>query len=562
MARNPLEVLEQVVTPQLLKGSDTTGSKATMLGHFYPILLSMLAAKPNVLGQLTQAGHNAFAHLIGNDTAHNDLISHLARNTNVPENEVRQLTTEAVPASLAALNQEAGSQGLATYLNAHRQAFTARLPAWATGLMTTLGVTAAAAPVVEHKTRVTTHTEPLVAVTAEQPSLLKKLLPLLGLILLGLLSLFFWKQCQKQPEPVATTPAPVVAPAPVAQKIMPALALTTGTGNQVFACNGTAGDVGLKGRINALLGKVFGGYDKCHIVADQVYATDLKGEPQLEQALNLVKAVPYASMELVGDKMTVNAPDEGKLKALVDQLGPIMKAAGVTVLAAAPLNAEQEVAQSIKSSQEALAGLSDPIRPYDIARALNLEIINFAVDSDVIPEVNKPVLDQAATLMKKVPNLELKIQGHTDSTGNEQHNKELSVKRAKSILAYLASKGVDTSKIVTEGFGSSMPRADNETTLGKFRNRRIEFDVVNTDNGAVTHVDGVQPVVTTTPAADATATPAPVADTTSTTTTSSTTTTTTPAVDVAATPAAAPTTDTIATSAPAAAGTDTAAAPK
>lgn len=116
-------------------------------------------------------------------------------------------------------------------------------------------------------------------------------------------------------------------------------------------------------------------------------------------------------------------------------------------------------------------------QPQDIVEALNLQIINFSSGSDAIPEANKVVLNQAATLMKALPNAQLVIKGYTDSVGKAESNKVLSQKRAQSVADYLSTQGVDASKLTVQGFGQENPVADNTTKEGQFKNRRIAFDI-------------------------------------------------------------------------------------
>ena len=81
------------------------------------------------------------------------------------------------------------------------------------------------------------------------------------------------------------------------------------------------------------------------------------------------------------------------------------------------------------------------------------------------------------------------VEGYTDSTGDAAYNKDLSQKRAQSVIDYLVSQGVNATKLSGMGFGQNNPVADNVTELGKFRNRRIEFRVTNTNTGTTQHVD-------------------------------------------------------------------------
>ena len=72
-----------------------------------------------------------------------------------------------------------------------------------------------------------------------------------------------------------------------------------------------------------------------------------------------------------------------------------------------------------------------------------------------------------------ITSAQLKIDGHTDSDGSDEFNMKLSDGRAASVKAYLVSKGIDESRLISEGFGESMPIADNKTAAGKQQNRRV-----------------------------------------------------------------------------------------
>lgn len=94
--------------------------------------------------------------------------------------------------------------------------------------------------------------------------------------------------------------------------------------------------------------------------------------------------------------------------------------------------------------------------------------------SDIQPRL-KPILDQFAQGLNQQASMEVKIVGHTDSTGGDAVNYPLSVRRAESARGYLVSRGVAASRISTEGRGSREPLADNTTEVGRARNRRIDI---------------------------------------------------------------------------------------
>ncbi len=101
--------------------------------------------------------------------------------------------------------------------------------------------------------------------------------------------------------------------------------------------------------------------------------------------------------------------------------------------------------------------------------------ISFASGKSDIQARLKPILDQFAQGVNQQGSMEVKIVGHTDSTGSDAINNPLSIRRAQSARDYLVSRGVASSRISTEGRGSREPIADNATEAGRARNRRIDI---------------------------------------------------------------------------------------
>ena len=103
--------------------------------------------------------------------------------------------------------------------------------------------------------------------------------------------------------------------------------------------------------------------------------------------------------------------------------------------------------------------------------------ISFAVGrSDIQPNF-APVLDQVARGLRNNPYADVRIVGHTDSTGSEAVNNPLSVDRAASTRNYLVNRGVDGRRIAIDGMGERYPIASNDTAEGRARNRRVEIFV-------------------------------------------------------------------------------------
>lgn len=104
----------------------------------------------------------------------------------------------------------------------------------------------------------------------------------------------------------------------------------------------------------------------------------------------------------------------------------------------------------------------------------------FDFDKTALKPEGKAKLDDLAEKIKGL-NLEAVISvGHTDSVGSDAYNEKLSVKRADAVKSYLAGKGVDASKIYAEGKGEKQPVADNKSSDGRAKNRRVEIEVVGT----------------------------------------------------------------------------------
>jgi len=92
-----------------------------------------------------------------------------------------------------------------------------------------------------------------------------------------------------------------------------------------------------------------------------------------------------------------------------------------------------------------------------------------------LTQPSKEILDNVVAVLKKLSDLNIEIQGHTDSDGSEIYNQNLSEKRAVSVKKYLVSSGISKTRLSTVGVGESMPVAENNTAEGKAKNRRIEF---------------------------------------------------------------------------------------
>ena len=106
----------------------------------------------------------------------------------------------------------------------------------------------------------------------------------------------------------------------------------------------------------------------------------------------------------------------------------------------------------------------------------------FDFDKSVLKPEAKAKLDDLVSKTGGI-NLEVIIAvGHTDSVGTDVYNQKLSVQRSEAVKAYLVSKNVEKNRVYTEGKGEKQPVADNKTTEGRAKNRRVEIEVVGTRN--------------------------------------------------------------------------------
>lgn len=111
--------------------------------------------------------------------------------------------------------------------------------------------------------------------------------------------------------------------------------------------------------------------------------------------------------------------------------------------------------------------------------SLVLEGVNFEFDSAKLTRQAEYELDDVAEKLVNNPKVRVRIEGHTDSVGSAQYNKDLSQRRAESVASYLQSSGVQQNRTKSVGFGEERPVATNDTDAGRAENRRVELDEWN-----------------------------------------------------------------------------------
>ena len=103
--------------------------------------------------------------------------------------------------------------------------------------------------------------------------------------------------------------------------------------------------------------------------------------------------------------------------------------------------------------------------------------ITFQTDQDAISTAFYPTLNSVALVLNKYGQTLVDIYGHTDSTGDDQYNLDLSQRRAFSVSTYLSNQRVDGRRFRVQGMGEGQPVASNATSAGRAQNRRVEIQI-------------------------------------------------------------------------------------
>ncbi|HEX3766267.1 MAG TPA: OmpA family protein [Kofleriaceae bacterium] len=138
----------------------------------------------------------------------------------------------------------------------------------------------------------------------------------------------------------------------------------------------------------------------------------------------------------------------------------------------APATEEPETEPVVKEEPKTLDIQKDVIRLKPGIKIL------FATDSDKLLPESSPILDEVASVMAQNEKIHIRVEGHTDNSGNKDHNQDLSTRRAAAVKSYLAAKGTPGDRLDSVGCGQGTPVADNATEDGRAQNRRVEFVII------------------------------------------------------------------------------------
>ncbi len=133
----------------------------------------------------------------------------------------------------------------------------------------------------------------------------------------------------------------------------------------------------------------------------------------------------------------------------------------------------------LKGTPDSFFVVDIPLQPIEAGAAIVLKNIFFDVNKSELKPESIIELDKVVMLMNDNPKLSIQINGHTDNVGKDADNITLSVNRVKSVITYLANKGINAKRLTSKGFGAGKPIAKNDTEEGRAMNRRTELNVIS-----------------------------------------------------------------------------------
>ncbi|CAB1214144.1 OmpA family protein [Acinetobacter bouvetii] len=484
---NLIDLLKQKVSAMVLEGETAhLSEKSQALSSFFPILLAIFKSKPDLVANLQSQLNPRLGDIFSiNPALKQEFLQQLSGT--VPTENIESTLNRSIAPTLGFLETEAGSaepSAISHLIETYWPAVSAALPHWAPVLLSALGVSTAS----EQSLHQAPSAEPYVAV--EEKKKTGVLLPLIAFIILAALLGLIFKSCSEKKD----TPPSSGVPAQTASTQPAKLQLSTGSTGDLTTCQLYSGNAGYIDILQNEIKQIFNHNTGCGVENNASYHSEFIDQDSIPSVLKLVKGVPNASLIWMGDQLSIQTANPADAEQLAAKIKPLVKNMTVMTQAVTASSTAVDTSAAISagntSAEKALAEINpDQIRALDIATALNMQIINFASASTEIPDANKSILDQAAALIKRAPQVHLTIKGHTDAVGNAEANKALSQKRAQAIVDYLVKQGVDPAQLQAVGFGQEQPVADNATAEGQFKNRRIEFEVLNTETGVVREVN-------------------------------------------------------------------------
>tara|TARA_R110002110_G_scaffold415561_2_gene651017 strand:- start:252445 stop:253491 length:1047 start_codon:yes stop_codon:yes gene_type:complete len=205
----------------------------------------------------------------------------------------------------------------------------------------------------------------------------------------------------------------------------------------------------------------------------------------VETTLNAGGGIRYMLTKRLGLRLEARALyslDESNVDALVSAglnfyMGKV-DPDPVPVVAAAPMDSDGD---GVMDDRDRCPGTEAGVRvdvdgcPLPVARVASVKLkVNFGFDSTVVQEQYFDDLEELAVFLKRFEDLQVDVEGHTDSVGPESYNQQLSQRRAQAVVDLLVNQhGIAAQRLEAKGYGESQPVASNDTAEGRAENRRV-----------------------------------------------------------------------------------------
>ncbi len=210
--------------------------------------------------------------------------------------------------------------------------------------------------------------------------------------------------------------------------------------------------------------------------ADMAAKAAAEEKIRMEEEMAAKKAAEEkARMEAEAEKVRM-AEAEAARKAKAEADAKAAEAAKMKAEEEAKMKAAAEAEAKARAAAEAIK-----VRNAEVARrfSASLQGLKFNSSQSTFKQESYARMDEAVAVLNQYPDINVLIQGHTDSQGGADANRNLSQKRADAVMNYLVSKGINASRLSSSGLGEEYPIADNNTSAGRAQNRRVEFIIRN-----------------------------------------------------------------------------------
>lgn len=189
--------------------------------------------------------------------------------------------------------------------------------------------------------------------------------------------------------------------------------------------------------------------------------------------------MPAAAPRVASPTVAPGEPAEEQIAktAPAEQPEPAAAPAATTAAPQAPVDSDSDsVFDAADLCPGTAAGAQVDAFGCEQDAAIVLRGVNFKTDSAELTEESLAILDSVSETLIANPEIKVEVAGHTDSDADAAYNRDLSQRRAESVVAYLAGKGVAADNMTAKGYGEDRPVAGNDSAEGKARNRRVELN--------------------------------------------------------------------------------------